>query len=184
MFRSVMLIIASAVLVAGCAPGGALGGMMNASADKPTITKAQALDRIKQLIDGTVSVIHPKPQLELHQPSLNDGLCLDPVDGGSEDRIVVNRSYFLRELPKDKLDEVATQVKAYWQSQDTTSRLSRTTAWRSTHAPARTTSLSPLAGRRATCSPWAPPPPACGPTASPSPRPRPELSRPFPSGHG
>lgn len=90
---------------------------MNASADKPTITKAQALDRIKQLIDGTVSVIHPKPQLELHQPSLNDGLCLDPVDGGSEDRIVVNRSYFLRELPKDKLDEVATQVKAYWQSQ-------------------------------------------------------------------
>ncbi|MGW6497473.1 hypothetical protein [Nonomuraea angiospora] len=92
---------------------------MNASADKPTITKAQALARIEQLINGTVGVIHPKPELELHRPSLNDGLCLDPLDGGSEERIVVNRAYFLRGLPQDatKLREVIAQVKAYWQSQ-------------------------------------------------------------------
>ncbi|MEV4580636.1 hypothetical protein AB0K16_46155 [Nonomuraea jabiensis] len=117
MFRSVMLIIAAAVLVAGCAPGGVLGGVMNGSADKPTITKAQALARIEQLINGTVSVIRPKPELELHRPSLNDGLCLDPLDGGSEERIVVKRAYYLRGLPKDSLKEVITQVKAYWQSQ-------------------------------------------------------------------
>ncbi|MFC4006003.1 hypothetical protein ACFOY2_02130 [Nonomuraea purpurea] len=92
---------------------------MNPSADKPTITKAQALTRIEQLIDGTVSVIHPKPQLELYQPSLNDGLCLDPLDGGSEDRIVVSREYYLRGLPtaEDTLKEVIAKVKAYWQSQ-------------------------------------------------------------------
>ncbi|MFG6192513.1 hypothetical protein [Nonomuraea sp. JJY05] len=117
MFRSVRLIIAAAVLIAGCAPGGALGGAMNASADKPTITKAQALARIEQLINGTVAVMHPKPELELHQPSLNDSLCLDPVDGGSEDRLIINRTYYLRGLPKDSLKEVVAQVKAYWQSQ-------------------------------------------------------------------
>ncbi|MEV0614035.1 hypothetical protein AB0I81_11990 [Nonomuraea sp. NPDC050404] len=90
---------------------------MNASASKPTITKAQALARIEQLINGTVSVIRPKPQLDLYQPSVNDGLCLDPLDGGSEDRIVVSREYYLRGLPKSKeaLDEVIAEVKAYWE---------------------------------------------------------------------
>ncbi|MEV5590922.1 hypothetical protein AB0L05_35655 [Nonomuraea pusilla] len=107
------------VLAAGCAPGEVLGGAMKPSADKPTITKAQALARIEQLIDGTVRIIHPKPQVELYQPSLNDGLCLDPLDGGSEDRIVVSREYYLRGLPKteDALKEVIAEVKAYWQSQ-------------------------------------------------------------------
>ncbi|GGT43958.1 hypothetical protein ACFFV7_33140 [Nonomuraea spiralis] len=119
MFRAVRLITAAMVLVAGCAPGGALGGSMNPSANKPTITKAQALTRIEQLINGTAGVIHPKPQLDLYQPSLNDGLCLDPQDGGSEDRIEVSRSYYLRGLPKaeDALKEVVAEVKAYWQKQ-------------------------------------------------------------------
>ncbi|MFI6740118.1 hypothetical protein ACIBI9_44955 [Nonomuraea sp. NPDC050451] len=90
---------------------------MNASADKPTITKAQALARIEQLINGTVAIMRPKPELELHQPSLNDSLCLDPLDGGSEDRLIINRTYYLRGLPKDSLKEVIAQVKAYWQSQ-------------------------------------------------------------------
>ncbi|MEQ4719508.1 hypothetical protein [Nonomuraea sp. B19D2] len=90
---------------------------MNASADKPTISKAQALVRIEQLINGTVAIIRPKPVPELHRPSLNDSLCLDPLDGGSEERIVVNRRYFLRGLPKGALKEVIAQVKAYWQSQ-------------------------------------------------------------------
>ncbi|RSN08335.1 hypothetical protein DMB42_19985 [Nonomuraea sp. WAC 01424] len=119
MFRAVRLIIAAVVLVAGCAPGGTVGGAMNPAADKPTITKAQALTRIEQLIDGTASAIRPKPQLDLYQPSLNDGLCLDPQDGGSEDRIVVSREYHLRGLPttEDALKEVIAEVKAYWQSQ-------------------------------------------------------------------
>ncbi|MER6946814.1 hypothetical protein ABT294_22550 [Nonomuraea sp. NPDC000554] len=119
MFRAVRLITAAVILVAGCAPGGGPGGAMNPSADKPTITKAQALTRIEQLINGTVSVIHPKPQLDLYQPSLNDGLCLDPQDGGSEDRIEVSREYYLRGLPKteDALKEVIAEVKAYWQKQ-------------------------------------------------------------------
>lgn len=92
---------------------------MNPSADKPTITKAQALARIEQLINGTVSAVRPKPELDLYRPSTNDGLCLDPVDGGSEERIVVTRSYYLRGLPKaeDALKAVIAGVKAYWQSQ-------------------------------------------------------------------
>ncbi|MGW4411577.1 hypothetical protein ACWEJ6_46655 [Nonomuraea sp. NPDC004702] len=119
MFRVARLIIATVVVIAGCAPGGPMGGAMSPLADKPTFTKAQALTRIEQLIDGTASVIRPKPQLDLYQPSLNDGLCLDPQDGGSEDRIVVSREYHLRGLPKteDALKEVIAEVKAYWQSQ-------------------------------------------------------------------
>ncbi|MFG2073243.1 hypothetical protein [Nonomuraea maritima] len=109
MSRIAMLIAAVVGLVVGCAPSP--GGVVNGS----TITKAQALARIEQLIDGTVSVIQPEPELELHEPSLNDNRCLDPADGGSEDRIVVNRSYYLRGLPKDGLKEVVAQVKAYWE---------------------------------------------------------------------
>ncbi|MEV5556304.1 hypothetical protein AB0L44_21850 [Nonomuraea wenchangensis] len=92
---------------------------MDPSADKPTITKAQALTRIGQLIDETVAVIHPKPQLDLYQPSLNDGICPDRQDPGSADRIEVSREYYLRGLPttEDALRKVIAEVKVYWQKQ-------------------------------------------------------------------
>lgn len=92
---------------------------MHPSADKPTITKAQALVRIEQLVNETAGVIHPKPELELHRPSLNDGPCLDPTDGGSEERLVISRTYYLRGLPKDEdaLRKIVIEVKAYWQEQ-------------------------------------------------------------------
>ncbi|MEV5498701.1 hypothetical protein AB0M50_25205 [Nonomuraea fuscirosea] len=116
MFRTVRLVIAAVILVAGCAPGGPLGGAMQPSAGKPTITKTQALTRIEQLVNGTVGVIHPKPQLELYRPSLNDGICTDARTTGSAEPIEVSREYFLRGLPKaeDALKKVIADVKAYW----------------------------------------------------------------------
>ncbi|MEO3861644.1 hypothetical protein [Acrocarpospora sp. B8E8] len=90
---------------------------MTTSSNKPTITKAQALARVEQLINEAASAIDIPKKLELFEPSLGDDLCLDPTDGGSEERIIVNRKYFLRGIPKDRVTEVAQRVKTYWEQQ-------------------------------------------------------------------
>ncbi|WP_433239303.1 hypothetical protein ACQPYK_32415 [Streptosporangium sp. CA-135522] len=79
------------------------------------MTQAQALERVEQLIGETADVITPKPHLDLYRPSLNVNSCLDPTDGGSEDRVVINRSYYLRGIPKEKLGEAARQIRRYWE---------------------------------------------------------------------
>jgi hypothetical protein len=121
MFRTVrlILVIAAVISIAGCQPGGILGGRMNSSADEPTITKSQALTRIEQLINGTVGVIRPKPRLKLYRPSLIDGVCDNPLGPGFEDPIEVSREYHLEGLPKDEsaLRRVVADVKAYWQKE-------------------------------------------------------------------
>lgn len=85
--------------------------------NESTMTQAQALSRVEQLIKETANVITPKPRLDLDRPSLNVNGCLDPTDGGSEDRVVISRSYYLRDVPRDQVEEVAKQVKQYWEEQ-------------------------------------------------------------------
>ncbi|MGV9774546.1 hypothetical protein [Streptosporangium sp. NPDC003464] len=85
--------------------------------DRPTMTQAQALARVEQLIKETVAVIRPEPRLDLYRPSLNVNSCLDPTDGGSEERVVINRSYYLRDIPRDQVGEVARQIKQHWERQ-------------------------------------------------------------------
>lgn len=29
-------------------------------------------------------------------------MCIDPTDGGSEERVIISRSYYLNNLPKEK----------------------------------------------------------------------------------
>ncbi|MDP9867153.1 MULTISPECIES: hypothetical protein [Streptosporangium] len=109
MSRFIMMVIVLAAVAAGCTEGRGVDG--------PTMTQAQALARVEQLIKETAGVITPKPRLDLYRPSLNLYSCLDPTDGGSEDRVVVNRSYYLRDIPKDQIGEVARQVRQYWEQQ-------------------------------------------------------------------
>ncbi|MEU9832664.1 hypothetical protein AB0D67_14135 [Streptosporangium sp. NPDC048047] len=109
MSRLAAIIVVVVVIVTGCTGGDAV--------DKPTMTEAQALARVEQLIKETAAVVQPKPRLDLYAPSLNPNMCLDPTDGGSEDRIVVNRSYYLRGIPQDKVSEVVGQIKSYWEQQ-------------------------------------------------------------------
>ncbi|SFI88858.1 hypothetical protein SAMN05216275_105280 [Streptosporangium canum] len=85
--------------------------------DGRTMTEAQALARVEQIIKETVAVVRPEPRLDLYAPSLNSNMCLDPTDGGSEDRIVVNRSYYLRGIPQGKISEVVGQIKKHWEQQ-------------------------------------------------------------------
>ncbi|WP_250214682.1 hypothetical protein [Acrocarpospora catenulata] len=110
------LILVGVVLIAGCAPNDiAKGGHVDSSAK--TMTKAQALARVEQLVKEAAVVVTPNPKLEIYEPSLVDDLCLDPIDGGSQERIVINRSYYIRGIPKDQIKQIASRVKAYWEQQ-------------------------------------------------------------------
>ncbi|MBO3746835.1 hypothetical protein J5X84_12220 [Streptosporangiaceae bacterium NEAU-GS5] len=90
---------------------------MSPMPDRPTITKAQALERIQELIDGAAAAVVPKPKLELYKPSLRDATCDQPTDGGSKDRIVVHREYYLNGIPKDQLKDASRKIKTYWEQQ-------------------------------------------------------------------
>ncbi|MEV8639413.1 hypothetical protein AB0395_47955 [Streptosporangium sp. NPDC051023] len=103
MLRPVLAILAIVILAVGCTREGVVNG--------PTITQEQALGRVEQLIKETAGIIIPKPRLDLYRPSLNVTSCLDPTDGGSKDRVVINRSYYLEGIPRDRVAEVAKQVK-------------------------------------------------------------------------
>lgn len=109
--RRLLPIITVAVLIAGCtgSPDNTGGEL-----DEPTMTQAQALSRVEQLIRDTAGAIEPKPTLELDQKSRNEHSCLDPTDGGSEDRVIVYRGYNLRDVPEDQVAKVAEQVRQQW----------------------------------------------------------------------
>ncbi|WP_214107602.1 hypothetical protein [Acrocarpospora catenulata] len=114
MFRQIRLITAGLLLIVGCAPGTTGPGGTVRGWDK-TMTKAQALARVEQLIQEFAVVITPEAKLELYQPSLTDDPCLDPTDGGPENRIIVSRSYFVRNIPKGQAKQIADRMKAYWE---------------------------------------------------------------------
>ncbi|NYF43902.1 hypothetical protein [Streptosporangium sandarakinum] len=107
MQRFVVLMIALIVLSAGCTG--------KETMDHPAITKEKALGRVEQLIKEAISGVNPQPRLDLDQLSLTVDHCLDPTDGGSKDRIVVGRGYYLRDVPKDRLAEVSRQVRQTWE---------------------------------------------------------------------
>ncbi|MER5318449.1 hypothetical protein [Streptosporangium roseum] len=109
MSRFIVVIVAVVVFVVGCTEGEAVNA--------PTMTQDQALARVEQLIKETVDVITPKPRLDLYRPSLNVNGCLDPTDGGAEDRVVISRSYYLRDIPMDQIGEVTRRVKQHWERQ-------------------------------------------------------------------
>jgi hypothetical protein len=112
MLRYSRLITVMTVLAAACTA--CTGGTVSGSS---TITKAQAVARIEQLVNETTDIIRPKPTLEPFRPSLNDRSCLNLTDGGSKDQIVIYRAYYLRGIPADQIHDVAAEVKAYWQQQ-------------------------------------------------------------------
>ncbi|ADG88523.1 hypothetical protein [Thermobispora bispora] len=106
MLRSVV-VIALMVMTAGC-----MRGHM-----EPTITKDEALARVEELINDTVANIDPKPRLDVDPTTLKLYPCIRPPGQGLDDRIYIARAYYLRGIPKDKIAEVAQQVRVYWEQQ-------------------------------------------------------------------
>ncbi|MQA98458.1 MAG: hypothetical protein GEV11_29120 [Streptosporangiales bacterium] len=86
--------------------------------DKPTITQAQAEKRIEDFAKATAEQLDPKPRLaRINQPTSDLHNCIDPADGGSEDRIVVSRAYWLEDIPEAKNADIARQIMEYWKRQ-------------------------------------------------------------------
>lgn len=101
------------VALAACSvlPGDGGGKHM----EKSTMTKQQAIARAEQIIKNTAVAVRPAPRLERYQSVVEETSCVDPTDGGSPDRTVINRRYLLR-VPPDRNGDVVRQVKAYWDS--------------------------------------------------------------------
>ncbi|WP_245691563.1 hypothetical protein [Sinosporangium album] len=82
-----------------------------------TTTQQQAIARIEKLISEAVATLGPNTKMELISTSLEPMKCLEPSDGGSEDRIVVSRSYYLPDISKDRTVEAAEKIKKHWETQ-------------------------------------------------------------------
>lgn len=81
--------------------------------DKPTIDQSQAEARIDQLIAQATGELDPEPELERFGDLDLLRRCVDPSDGGSEDRVVLSKRFWLRGIPKTKPNaSIAEQVMA------------------------------------------------------------------------
>lgn len=87
--------IAGALLIlTGC---GLIGGTVP---DKPTISQSQAEARIDELIAQATEGLEPKPRLERFEGLNLLRRCQNPSEGGSENRIIVSKRYWLDGIPK------------------------------------------------------------------------------------
>lgn len=100
MLRSAAILL---FLLSGCA--------MN----EQTITREEATARVDELISTTAAELSPRPRLEVIPYSIPPSECME--DAGSEDRVVINRKYWLRDVPKDQNMNIARQVRALWEKQ-------------------------------------------------------------------
>ncbi|MFI6499037.1 hypothetical protein [Nonomuraea typhae] len=80
-----------------------------------TITQAQALARVEQLIRDTAAALAPAPQLELIPHGTGTDICLNPNEPAG--KVNVNRAYWLHDVPRSENLSISRQVKAYWEAQ-------------------------------------------------------------------
>ncbi|AEW96305.1 hypothetical protein SCATT_39340 [Streptantibioticus cattleyicolor NRRL 8057 = DSM 46488] len=76
------------------------------------MNEKQAAARAEEIVLQAVEGMRPKPRLE-PQMSMT-GKCLDPMDGGSEDRVQVERSYWLKDVPGSVAADLVKQARDAW----------------------------------------------------------------------
>ncbi len=113
--RSRPLALVGAVILALCsllagslltACGGPTGGK------EKTMNQQQADQRAEEHVRRAAAVLSPAPRLEREQ--FLTFQCKDPSDLGSEERIQVSRSYWLRDLPKERNREYFDKLYQHW----------------------------------------------------------------------
>jgi hypothetical protein len=114
MFRCGRLIAVPlyAVTLVACSviPGGGSEGHV----ERNTMTRQQAIARVEQIIRATA--VKPTPRLERYPSVVEEASCVDPTDGGSPDRAVISRIYWLRGVQPGRNADAIRQIKAYWDS--------------------------------------------------------------------
>lgn len=101
-----LITVAVALLAGSCGIVPSGKGYMN------TITKEQASQRVDDYLAQMVAVLLPPPRLEL--ASAISGLCKDPDDNGPQGRVDVGRTYWLRDIPRDRNRAFFDTLRRYW----------------------------------------------------------------------
>lgn len=110
-FRTSMM-VAAAMAVGGLGGCAEKGATMN---DRPAMTEAQATARVEELVRQGVDGIDPKPRLSLFPTSLAEHPCIPNEGNVSTGEIYINRSFYLKGLPKDRLAEAGLKIKENWE---------------------------------------------------------------------
>ncbi|MFN2495303.1 MAG: hypothetical protein ABR608_05270 [Pseudonocardiaceae bacterium] len=100
------------VLLAGC-------GVVTISerGDMRTLTAQQAMQRVEEHIANAVAALPLTPRLE--EQSTTTGLpCDDPTDLGPRGRVTESKTYWMRDLPFDRAEELFNAMHSYWLSHD------------------------------------------------------------------
>jgi hypothetical protein len=84
-----------------------------------SIDAAQASARVDELIRASVATLISRPRLERSAGS-DFSNCFNAADGGSPDRVVVGRGYWLRDVPPAAFPNLVTEMLHSWQSQGLT----------------------------------------------------------------
>lgn len=82
-----------------------------------TLTQQQAVARGEQHIADAVAALPVTPRLE-QQSTGRPVPCDDPTDNGPLGRVTVGKTYWLRELPKERTSELFETMQYYWLSHD------------------------------------------------------------------
>lgn len=98
--------LGAATLLGGC---GLFGAEVS---DEPTMTQQQAAQRVDDLVNAAVSGVKPQPRLVAEEGFTLARRCTDPADGGSTDRIIVSKRYWLEDVPPEKHGDIARQIQA------------------------------------------------------------------------
>ena len=79
-----------------------------------TLNTEEAVERLEEHIANAVAVLPETLELEPVGPVVKGASCDDPTDGGSQERVMAGRSYWLTGLPKEDNETNAELLHQYW----------------------------------------------------------------------
>lgn len=83
------------------------------------MTEQQAASHAEQILRDTVAVLKPKPRLVVYRPGSTTGPCLDDTNPQSaRGRVIVSRTYWLRDISQASNASIGKQVLQYWKQKN------------------------------------------------------------------
>jgi hypothetical protein len=101
-----------------------------------TITQGEANAFAESYTRDAATSVVPAPRLELLS-RFEDSPCDDPTDHGPRGRVFASRTYWLRDVPKERNPDVVNDLVRWWQAHNF--RITPTNDLRTTSSPYSTT---------------------------------------------